>query len=72
MITYEEYKKKALSLFAKYKDFDEKYMQELIKRDCIKKAYDEECELAKMRNSVVINPDGLVYGCHMLYPDFPY
>lgn len=70
MMTYKEYEDKAIESL-KSCHLPQEYIDEVIKRDCIRASYEEECSVTEFLGSNQLSPSGFGYGCHMLYPDYP-
>ena len=70
-MTYGEYEKQALESLESHSDFSKEYIDEIIKRECIRVSYEKACAATKFLGSDQLSPSGFAYGCSMLYPDFP-
>ena len=70
-MTYEEYEKAVLEDFKTMKGFPKEYIKEVQARGCIRRDYEESVRVSDYLGSDQLSPSGFVYGCHMLYPDFP-
>ncbi|HBL40432.1 MAG TPA: hypothetical protein DDY98_02230 [Ruminococcaceae bacterium] len=70
-MTYAEYEKAVLEDFKTMKGFPEEYIKDVQARGCIRRSYDESVRVSDLLGSNQLSPSGFVYGCHMLYPDFP-
>ena len=71
MMTYNDYEKRALDSFKSYKGIPQEYINEIVKRGCIRASYEEECAVTELLGTDQLEPSGFAYECHMLYPDYP-